>query len=385
MTTLPPFLRQVEFGTPVHPMALGGETRWWFTSGATAALWHLLRNASGRKWPLLAMRAATSARLAADQVEWTPEIAGFLHAHGLSSPLHFVAQLGSPGLFRKYIVINPDDSGGGWVLKYSLTEASRASIENEFGILGYVAPHLPAHVQVARPIAFATGEGYAVSLQGACMGWQQRAHQHWTPSHEQFCLTIGSLRANDGTFAGSISERERIRERLALRPQSAQHATRCGRLLDHACSRLSPDQVPAVLAHRDFTPWNVAAGKALSVVDWEWADRRWMPLHDAFHYHLFPELLAGRLDGLSWSTRSSWHGTVERLAVLLKAPGPLHVYAAWYLYDLYLFYLDAIDREPPKTFDDPLIARIALIADRWLAQWPAPEPIHFHQPHSIFL
>jgi hypothetical protein len=63
----------------------------------------------------------------------------------------------------------------------------------------------------------------------------------------------------------------------------------------------------------------------------------------------------------------------------LKLHGPIDVYAAWYLYDVFLFYLDAIDREPGRSFADPLIERMALLADRWLAQWP-----RAHAEHRYF-
>ena len=43
---------------------------------------------------------------------------------------------------------------------------------------------------------------------------------------------------------------------------------------------------PSVLAHRDFTPWNIRASDAgLYVFDWEYAADGRNPLFDVFHFH----------------------------------------------------------------------------------------------------
>jgi hypothetical protein len=63
-----------------------------------------------------------------------------------------------------------------------------------------------------------------------------------------------------------------------------------------ACRVLAGKRVPLCLSHGDFAAWNLLrADQGLIAVDWEYAQPRWNPLGDFFHFHLISSALDGGL------------------------------------------------------------------------------------------
>jgi hypothetical protein len=63
-----------------------------------------------------------------------------------------------------------------------------------------------------------------------------------------------------------------------------------------ACRALAGRRVPLCLNHGDFAPWNLLrTDRRLIAVDWEYAQPRWNPLGDFFHFHLISSALDGSL------------------------------------------------------------------------------------------
>ena len=79
----------------------------------------------------------------------------------------------------------------------------------------------------------------------------------------------------------------------AVRPVlSARHVG----LFEEAIAKLEElfavDALPAVVAHRDFVPWNIRHdGGKLFIFDWEYATDGYTPTYDVFHYCLMPIVL----------------------------------------------------------------------------------------------
>lgn len=65
--------------------------------------------------------------------------------------------------------------------------------------------------------------------------------------------------------------------------------------ISRICKSLSNSHVPAVIAHNDFTPWNIRViGDRCAVFDWEYAAEEQLPLFDPLHFALLPMALKQR-------------------------------------------------------------------------------------------
>jgi hypothetical protein len=79
-------------------------------------------------------------------------------------------------------------------------------------------------------------------------------------------------------------------------------------LLNRCLSCLDRDTaIPTMLVHGDFAPWNIrrTAASGPVLVDWEWADFAWLPMHDLLHYQFSQDRLFGRKGGGYPAIRSS--------------------------------------------------------------------------------
>jgi hypothetical protein len=107
-------------------------------------------------------------------------------------------------------------------------------------------------------------------------------------------------------------------------------------------------QLPTVLAHRDFSPWNIKWNKSgIFVFDWEYAAEGAIPLYDFFHFHLIQRVLS------PWRSFTATPAYVcqlipAALAQLQKVfpevnwtPKIIKYLLLAYLTDLLLFYVDS--------------------------------------------
>jgi len=367
---LPPYF--VEGGDlHLRVMSLRAEARWWFTPGTSRALDHFLRSGLGRRWPLQALRARLA--LPSLRAHWRPEVAAWIQSLGHQSERDLAVQLGFPGRYRKYVCMGMDgQQRPRWVLKASGTPDSRASIHADADALRAVRIAMPAGVVVPRLFGITEIDGVVFSLQEACPRPTSGRFHTWSDHHRRFC---GSLFALPVTGAANwqvaVAVRERVRERLAALGGDAQLiADTCGRLLTFATGALAGRTIRLGWVHRDFTPWNtLKRDNALAVVDWEWADSGWIPLHDAFHFHLFPAIHAGADDPELWERFAGEQSPLAGLVNDLGIAGSVAPYGALYLYDTLLFYADAIAANPGQRFSDPLLQRLKVLADLWVGRW----------------
>ncbi|MGA3134376.1 MAG: phosphotransferase [Terracidiphilus sp.] len=62
-----------------------------------------------------------------------------------------------------------------------------------------------------------------------------------------------------------------------------------------SCLDLDKD-MPTILAHGDFAPWNIrkTSDSGYVLIDWEWADFAGLPMHDLLHFHFSESRLLDR-------------------------------------------------------------------------------------------
>lgn len=367
---LPPFLVP-EGDLRLRVMRLRGEPRWWFTPGTTRGLDRFLRSGLGRRWPLQALRARLT--LPSETAGWRPELAAWLESIGHQPGRDFAAQLGSPGRYRKYVCMGMDAAHRPrWVMKASGTPDSRASIRAEAEALRAVRTAMPAGVEVPRLFGVTEIGGMVFSLQEACPRPTSGRINAWSDQHRRFCGSLFALpAAGAADWDAAVASREAVRRRLdALGGDARPIADTCGRLLAFAAGAFAGRPIRLGWVHRDFTPWNtLKRDNALAVVDWEWADSGWIPLHDAFHFHLFPAIHAGDADPELWERFAGEHSPLAGLVSDLGIAGSVAPYGALYLYDTLLFYADAIAANPAQRFSDPLLQRLKGLADQWVGRW----------------
>ncbi|MBA3685277.1 MAG: phosphotransferase, partial [Planctomycetes bacterium] len=233
-----------------------------------------------------------------------------------------------------------------------------------------------AGLKVPRLYGTAEIDGVVYSVQEACLPLPSVRVGEWTDRHRRFCGALfTSAGAGTGDLRAALASREALRAKLdALGGEARRLAGTCARLLALADSELGGRPVRLGWVHRDFTPWNtMPVSGALTVVDWEWAEPGWVPLHDAFHFHLFPDILRGEIDPAQWERLVGDESPLAGLARDLGIHGALTPYAALYLYDTLIFYGDALASDG-KSFDDSLLQRLRRLAEAWAERHSAMLP-----------
>jgi hypothetical protein len=132
-------------------------------------------------------------------------------------------------------------------------------------------------------------------------------------------------------------------------------------------------QLPTVLAHRDFSPWNIRwHASGIFVFDWEYAAEGAIPVYDFFHFHLIQRALSSWRN-LALTSNYVLSLTSLALAYLQKTfpesnwtPKIVKYLLLAYLTDLLLFYVDS-----GKEFDinHPVLSsyfNLILKREQWL-------------------
>lgn len=346
------------FELRLHRLGIGGEDRWWYTRRASHMLDRCLAASLGRKWPIHALRARAGRwRGRGDPAYWDVRVAAFLKAAGLA-PVDLVAQLGTPGHYRKFVMTLLGDSGAAQaILKCSVAPSSRASIRAEAEALSALSEALPG--VLPRMLGATEIGGRTYSLQTPVPGVRSRG---WTEAHHQACLGMFSL-PSTGSWGSALARRELVRARLAASGgDGARISSVCGRLLDRIDG--AAEHLPLGWVHRDFTASNVwTEANRLSVIDWEWADPAWAPGHDLLHFHLLPWLRRGDVPVRELSRLAMRGEALDRYARALGMDGDPWLLASLYLYELILFYADADDSGSGRIAEHPVIASACVLAD----------------------
>ncbi len=372
---LPPFL--VRGDQVMRVFSHRGERKIWYSPGTGHAARMLLRCRFGRAWPVQALRLALQGVRASQRVQLREPVRRWLAEIGLARA-DLVIQRGSHGLYRKYVALGVGGDGQlGWVLKCADAAPSRGSMAIEARALAALTALADPRVRIPRLYGATEVDGLFLTAQEACIAPDAPVVRTWGTAHHEFLLGLGGhAQMAPGLLIGQgVEPRERIRVQLvASWPGAAGIARTAGDLLAHACGAVDPDRIPVGWTHRDFTPWNAFPdGRRLTVLDWEWADPTWTPLHDCFHFLWFPGLLSGQLVSDDWRRVVAEDGAAARLARALNLPGRVSAYAAWWCYDVLLFYADAVRREGRDPTRDALVERLRAWSVRLLEWWRVEE------------
>lgn len=117
---------------------------------------------------------------------------------------------------------------------------------------------------------------------------------------------------------------------------------------DELMNQIGELALPTVLAHRDFSPWNIRSNNTeIFVFDWEYAAEGASPLYDFFHFHLIQQALSGQ--GLKALSSSYMHSLISAAQQYLQQAFPevdwspviVKSLLLAYLVDLILFYVDS--------------------------------------------
>lgn len=201
---------------------------------------------------------------------------------------------GTPGPYNKpSVLFLANGNAPASIAKVAVSPASRALVANEAAWLERLEEGNVLTGQ--RPIALAKGEtsDALVLVQSACAG--EFADVMFGPDHLRF---LASLRAVDRGPSGYPESPMRAAMHRRLVAYRAALDVGWIRRLDDGLARLDDTLgsagPPMVAAHRDFAPWNIRrAPDGIYVFDWEYAERGYVPLYDAFHHLLMPRALKG--------------------------------------------------------------------------------------------
>ena len=237
------------------PYDLASRLRW--TAIRTVADCNILRFLPGTKQIVLA--ADCGLRLL-KHLGWDAEV------------LPPVILVGTPTITRKLIIFLLDHEYRlTAVVKYPLTFAARASIKQEAQILsrldgGFGAPNL---------LHYSEGQHAAAQeyLRGRMGSRQLRPH---------YLNLLFEFARTGETFLLEDSRRD-LSKRLHKQDLYSRHEGTIQQLMKLL---EKSTLLPAVLVHGDFAPWNLReiSGGRCTVVDWESAKWRGMPMHDLCHF-----------------------------------------------------------------------------------------------------
>ncbi len=114
--------------------------------------------------------------------------------------------------------------------------------------------------------------------------------------------------------------------------------------------------IPFGMAHRDFTPWNTYLYEGhLGIFDWEFAEKSWPPLQDAFHFIIQKRIIVDKwkpekLLGEVIRPHEKGENLIDNLLVNLTLPND-------YKFPLLKAYLvDMITAYSYKNFHDPFLS-----------------------------
>lgn len=203
-----------------------------------------------------------------------------------SEPPIPVLYVGTPGCKRKAVVHLVERASGECkaVVKVPLTQEAKSVVLHEAEVLDALArencelsPRL-LHVDWARAISTQT---FVEGRPGA----RKLAPEFWRILHS--LLLPGETT--------SLAERANtLAEKIAFASDEAKES---GRVVEAIEGFRDPAPLPACWEHGDFAPWNIkrlpSGGYAL--LDWEDAERKGLPLQDAYHFlHMQDFLFEGR-------------------------------------------------------------------------------------------
>jgi len=231
--------------------------------------------------------------------------------------------VGNPSATRKLLIfISGDDKLRGQVIKYPLTEGARQSIRREAEILTWLDGRMRTQ-RLLRNIEDASGAAAQQYLAG------RLGSRACKPAYLNLLIEM----PRSGELRPVRVEGQALGQRLRGSSAYGQNA----RAVDSALALLDQElDVPTVLVHGDFAPWNIRelADGSVTLIDWESANRDGLPLHDLCHFfYMQTKLFAPGSSFYSSLVREgSWRAYCQRWGLSPALMGPL--VAAYLLHTL---------------------------------------------------
>ncbi len=224
-----------------------------------------------------------------------------------------VVLVGNATTTRKLLVFLEHRSRGKNVLvKVPLKPLARASIANEAKILGKLNGrlHAPRLLHVSADAGVAMQEYLAGTL----------GSRRCRPQYIQLLLAL--------IESGSFTSLRAHGQRLAMRLRNCAAYAGNAYCLEQALALLEHDaDLPSVLVHGDFAPWNIRElpGGACTLIDWEMAREHGLPLHDLCHFYYMQARLftPGRLFYLALLKEDAWRMYLAPLGISASLLKPL--------------------------------------------------------------
>lgn len=226
---------------------------------------------------------------------WLDKVPGIYFAHrGSGESLQVpkmipscvpVVYVGTPGPQQKAVVTLVSQNSGKpqAIMKVALGNRARSSLLREAVILEKLAGIGVTGV----PSLLATEEDGERTWQSVITG--KLTSRNLTHSHIEWLLGLPKIEK-----ATTLQEQqELLRQELTSNIYLLQRHRRTASV---SIAKMKGGQIPLVLVHGDFTPWNLKkqAGGKIAAIDWEDANMKGLPLWDLCHFflmqaHLFKE------------------------------------------------------------------------------------------------
>jgi Phosphotransferase enzyme family len=207
---------------------------------------------------------------------------------------HTALQIGTPGPYQKASMLITGEDGAPIALsKIALKASADPMLQNEARWLRELNRHPTLSRRVPRLLAHGTARGGRHYLLLSIARGRSGTNA-FTPAHAAFLYDLSRARTRHQEFAESPAYHymadSLARLHAHLPPPTA--ALLAG-ALGECGERLRRWQGPFVLAHGDFTPWNLRRqNDDIVVFDWEYAEEGAIALRDICHFLLIPRVLA---------------------------------------------------------------------------------------------
>lgn len=319
---------------------------------------------SARAYWMLRARAFVQGGLSGGGHRWFEEspVLEELRVRGSGRDARAVVSLGTPGPYNKATVMLVSEAGHALaVAKFGQSRASVTLLENETAWLARLGESFSSAGNVPR-LMFAgpLGGGFAlvqtilggaipdVRADGLVLSFLAKLQ---TVGHSPPGFVQSEMRRAMGerldTLAAKLPLTWTSRGQAAL--TTLDEGLRCVAL-------------PTVVAHRDYSAWNMRLkGDSLGVFDWEYCASGYIPTYDWYHYKLLP--LAQRRPPSTAEVAALVRGAAGLGATL----GPQKVASAdyqmlAYLVDVCLFYLESNEG---RDEHDVIVQRYAALIDQF--------------------
>lgn len=260
--------------------------------------------------------------------------------------LIFSMRQGSVGPYQKMSVIAVTEKGApAFYAKLAVGEHADAMVEAESNCLQQLSEidelkgKLPVKLSSGKSKA---GRAYFATSVAPFL----TVNNSFTKQHAEFLATLSLATVKWVKYIDSLEYHFNQSALVRLKSELGQSVYDELQLAtESAISNIGSIEIPTVLAHRDFAPWNIRwSDSGIFVFDWEYAASGANPLYDFFHFHLIQLALSKKqltpTDALSLiapslaflqKTFPKYHWEEKIVKTLLLV----------YLVNLILFYVDS--------------------------------------------